>query len=213
MNYAKCPRLSVSRIFLDFNFFCVYYLDFFAKKHIFSSRIQMLLIQVFIIILSCKLCPVTLHLSRISMFHSLLNIFKFFIYFVWENNFWLFCEKHGFLRIKSYYEVHDDVTQGIFLNQIITLYHNFFRYPGISSDCEAWLFSDKVLLVAPSLTLAILTAMNLHTAWRFIHATHLLPVQERDSHQNLSCQFQELMICCDYITKMILSLNKCRSST
>ena len=79
----------------------------------------------------------------------------------------------------------------------------------------ARLFSDRVLLVAPSLTLAVLTATNLHTAWRFIYATHLLPVQESDSHQQLSCQFQELLICCDYITKMmlVLSLNKCRSST
>ena len=33
LNYAKCPRLSVSRIFLDFNFFCVlYYFDFIANS-------------------------------------------------------------------------------------------------------------------------------------------------------------------------------------
>ena len=35
-NYAKCPSLSVSRIFLQVVFF-VYYLVFFAKKHVLSS--------------------------------------------------------------------------------------------------------------------------------------------------------------------------------
>ena len=53
-----------------------------------------------------------------------------------------------------------------FLNQIIRLYPNLFYIKGISSDCEACLFSDGVLLVAPSLTLAVLTATNLHAAWR-----------------------------------------------
>ena len=36
LNCAKCPRLSVPRIFLDFiYYFFVYYLDFFAKNTFF----------------------------------------------------------------------------------------------------------------------------------------------------------------------------------
>ena len=37
LNYAKCPCLSVSRIFLDLNIFFPYYLDFFCEKHVFFS--------------------------------------------------------------------------------------------------------------------------------------------------------------------------------
>ena len=55
--------------------------------------------------------------------------------------------------------------------------YNLFWIDGISSDCEAWLLSDRVAL---SLTLTVLTATNLHAAWRFIQATHFLPVQESD---------------------------------
>ena len=55
-NVHACQFLEY---FLDFNCFFAYYLGFFAKKHIFSSRILFLLIQLFIIILLCNLCLVT----------------------------------------------------------------------------------------------------------------------------------------------------------
>ena len=52
-------------------FFFAYYFEFFVKKKFFSLRMLILLIQLYIIILSCNLCPVTLKLCRISMFHNL----------------------------------------------------------------------------------------------------------------------------------------------
>ena len=89
-----------------------------------------------------------------------------------------------------------------------------FSLKDISSDCVARLFSDMVLLVVPSLTLTILPATNLHAAWRFIHGTPFLTVQESDKTLQLSCKFQELLVCPDYIIKMmvVVSLNKCTKS-
>ena len=87
-------------------FFCVLF-GLFCKK----TRIHILLIQLFIIILSCNLY-LKLHLSYTE--YPCFTVYRIFLdfsyYYVYENNFWLFCEKHGFLRIKSYYEAHDDVT-------------------------------------------------------------------------------------------------------
>ena len=124
------------------------------------------------------------------VYRIFLDLFEFFIYFVYENHFDWFLRKIRFssqlnlLRGTWWWLWHKDFL-GIFLNQIIRLYHNLFWIDGISSDCEAWLFSDTVLLVAPSLTLAVLTATNLHAAWRFIQATHFPPVQESDRPSTL----------------------------
>ena len=72
LNYLKCPCLSFLRIIFFFLGGGGYYFDFFLQKiRFFSSRMPILLIMLYIIILSCNLCPVTLMLCRIPMFHSL----------------------------------------------------------------------------------------------------------------------------------------------
>ena len=57
LNYAKCPRLSVSRIILNL-IFLMYHLYLFSKKYTFLSSQVLILLIYYIIILSCNLCPV-----------------------------------------------------------------------------------------------------------------------------------------------------------
>ena len=44
LNYAKCPRLSVSRIFLDFNYYFLCIIWTFLRKTLFLSRMLILFI-------------------------------------------------------------------------------------------------------------------------------------------------------------------------